>query len=322
MAGSALGEGMRGLRRAAEAMQRALNSGSMQAKGLRLHGTRAGLVGLRHAENADFGTSTNQGHTLVDRSELITSGLLLCSVAGRYMSAALVAVPSGSEDAGLTAAFGISHWFGETSSYPNIVFAQEVLEHVHSSLDIPWSLTILGVTCCVRLAFFPLVVYQHRITGNLQAAAPKLQEIENEYKAAKEVYNDPGADSRRKMKLDEIYKAHGNCRPWKLFVNAFAQAPVFISIFFGIKDLGNFQPSFSTETFLWVSDLSTMDPYHILPVAAMASLLAVLETNLKARKATVNPMQFKMQLGVQRILCFSMVPMLIGLKYPAGDLDL
>mmetsp|Transcript_44638 Transcript_44638/g.140865 ORF Transcript_44638/g.140865 Transcript_44638/m.140865 type:complete len:93 (+) Transcript_44638:198-476(+) len=61
-----------------------------------------------------------------------------------------------------------------------------------------------------------------------------------------------------------------------------------------------------------------MDPYHILPVAAMASLLAVLETNLKARKATVNPMQFKMQLGVQRILCFSMVPMLIGLKYPAG----
>eukprot|EP00960_Hanusia_phi_P053695 762431-Hanusia_phi.AAC.3 len=37
-----------------------------------------------------------------------------------------LAVPSGSEDAGLTAALGISQWFGETSSYPNIVFAQGV----------------------------------------------------------------------------------------------------------------------------------------------------------------------------------------------------
>jgi hypothetical protein len=32
----------------------------------------------------------------------------------------------------------------------------------------------------------------------------------------------------------------------------------------------------------------------------------------------MEPMQYKMQLGIQRIVCFTMVPLLLGLKYPAG----
>jgi hypothetical protein len=32
----------------------------------------------------------------------------------------------------------------------------------------------------------------------------------------------------------------------------------------------------------------------------------------------MDPMHFKMQIGIQRIICFSMIPLLIGLKYPAG----
>lgn len=43
-----------------------------------------------------------------------------------------------------------------------------------------------------------------------------------------------------------------------------------------------------------------------------------MEINLRARKAVMDDKHYLMQLGVQRIMCASMVPMMIGLKYPAG----
>lgn len=208
--------------------------------------------------------------------------------------------------------------FGDCLSYPNVVWAQEVLAAVHEATGLPWWLTIAAATFTARSFMLPMAVYQQRVAAHLQAAAPKLQEVEQEYQMAKTVYKDPGADSRRAMKLEAIYKQHNNCKPWKLFANIGVQAPVFVSCFFGVKDLARTHPDFAQGGFLWARDLSVCDPTHILPALASVTLLAALECNMRARRSTMDPVHFRMQIGIQRIICFSMVPMLIGLKYPAG----
>eukprot|EP00960_Hanusia_phi_P053696 762431-Hanusia_phi.AAC.4 len=88
------------------------------------------------------------------------------------------------------------------------------------------------------------------------------------------------------MKLDEIYGAHGNCRPWKLFVNAFAQ--VFATEvgwgrgrasrqrrFSGVVDsfLGGI---FISDTSSRIHDLSSIDPYHALPGCLLLCLFRLL----------------------------------------------
>ena len=48
--------------------------------------------------------------------------------------------------------------------------------------------------------------------------------MEEEYRLAKTVYKDPGADARRKSKLEAVFAQHNNCKPWKLFANMAVQA--------------------------------------------------------------------------------------------------
>ena len=208
--------------------------------------------------------------------------------------------------------------FGDCLSYPNVVGAQEVLAAVHEATGLPWWLAIAATTLMARSLMLPLAVYQQKIAAHLQAAAPKLQEVEQEYQLAKTVYKDPGADNRRARKLAAIYKQHNNCKPWKLFANIGIQAPMFVSFFFGVKDMARTHPDFAQGGFLWAQDLSLCDPLHLLPMMASCTLLAALEGNLRTRRNDMDPMHFKMQVGVQRIICFSMVPLLVGLKYPAG----
>ena len=113
----------------------------------------------------------------------------------------------------------LENFFGDCLSYPNVVWAQEVVALVHETSGLPWWLSIAATTWTVRGLLFPLAVYQQKIAGHLQAAAPKLQAAEEEHRLAKTIYKDPGADARRKRKMDAIYAEHHNCRPWKLFAN-------------------------------------------------------------------------------------------------------
>ena len=127
-------------------------------------------------------------------------------------------------------------------------------------------------------------MYQQKFAAHLQAAAPLLGRVEQEYHQAKTIYKDPGADKRRKGQIDAIYAAHNNCRPWKLFAYVAVQAPIFLSFFFGIKDLVRVFPDITSGGMLWALDLSASDPYNVLPVLASFSFLAVLESNLRSRQ--------------------------------------
>ena len=72
-----------------------------------------------------------------------------------------------------------------------------------------------------------------------------------------------------------LYAAHGTS-PARIFLPALAQAPVFISFFWGLRNLAEVRPGASEGGALWFPDLGASDPTYALPLLStclMAGLL-------------------------------------------------
>lgn len=126
------------------------------------------------------------------------------------------------------------------------------MEKIHSVLG-NWGLAIIFVTLVIKLIFFPLSAASYKSMANMRRLSPKL-------KALKERYG----DDRQKMSqaMMEIYKKEkinplGGCLP------ILVQIPVFISLYWVLLESVELRQS---PFFLWISDLSTKDPYYVLPV--------------------------------------------------------
>ncbi|CAH8437737.1 unnamed protein product [Schistosoma turkestanicum] len=68
--------------------------------------------------------------------------------------------------------------------------------------------------------------------------------------------------------------------PLKTFKYSLLQVPVFLSVFTGIRGLVNLPvTSLQTGGTAWFTDLTASDPYYILPILSMSTLLLTLETS-------------------------------------------
>jgi len=115
-----------------------------------------------------------------------------------------------------------------------------------------WGVATILFVVLVRLILFPLTYKGMVSMYKLKELAPKMKELKEKY----------GKDPQKfQMKMMEIYKKEGanplgGCLPMLL------QIPIFFAIYrvlinaIELKGAG----------FLWISDLSSMDPYYILPV--------------------------------------------------------
>ena len=58
------------------------------------------------------------------------------------------------------------------------------------------------------------------------------------------------------------------------------QVPVFISVFVGLRQMTNLPvESMTNGGFLWFVDLTTSDPFFILPVATLVTFFATIEVS-------------------------------------------
>jgi len=115
-----------------------------------------------------------------------------------------------------------------------------------------WGVAIILLVVLVRIILFPLTYKGMVSMYKLQKLAPKLKEIQQRYK------KDP---QKLQMHMMKLYKEHnvnplGGCLPLLL------QIP----IFYGIYKLLLYSIELKGAQFLWIKDLSVMDPYFILPV--------------------------------------------------------
>lgn len=139
-----------------------------------------------------------------------------------------------------------------------------------------WGVAIILLTMLVKLLFFPLSAAGYRSMAKLKAVTPKLQRLREQH----------GQDKQRmNQAMMEFYKAEkinpmGGCLP------ILVQIPVFISLYWVL--LASVELRYAPFA-LWIQDLSTPDPYYVLPVIMGISMFI----QTKLNPAATDPIQQK-----------------------------
>jgi YidC/Oxa1 family membrane protein insertase len=99
------------------------------------------------------------------------------------------------------------------------------LTHLHDVIH-SWSWSIVVLTIIVRIVLVPLTVRQIHSMQNLQAHAPEMKALQQKYKADRK---------RQNEELMKFYREN-NINPAASCLPLIAQIPVFISLFYVLKD--------------------------------------------------------------------------------------
>lgn len=126
-----------------------------------------------------------------------------------------------------------------------------VLSFLHSIVG-NWGVAIILLTLFIKLLFYKLSEKQYRAMARMRKFQPRMQQLKEQY-----------GDDRQQLqaKMMEMYKKEGfnplaGC--WPMLV----QAPVFIVLYWVLLESAEMRAS----PFLWIGDLSSPDPFFILPV--------------------------------------------------------
>ncbi len=114
-----------------------------------------------------------------------------------------------------------------------------------------WGVAIIGVTVVIKIIFWPLTAISTRSMKQMQALAPKMNELKEKYK-----------DNSKKMNEEMIrmYREH-KINPMAGCLPMIIQIP----IFFAFYNLLNAAVELRGASFLWITDLSVADTVGRLP---------------------------------------------------------
>jgi len=150
-----------------------------------------------------------------------------------------------------------------------------LLDQIHSLVG-NWGLAIIFVTLIIKLLFYKLSEASYRSMAKMRQFAPKMQALKERY-----------GDDRQKLSqaMMEIYKKEkinplGGCLPM------IVQIPVFIALYWVLLESVELRQA---PFFLWIQDLSTKDPYYVLPVIMGLSMFV----QQKLNPPPMDPMQQK-----------------------------
>jgi YidC/Oxa1 family membrane protein insertase len=148
-----------------------------------------------------------------------------------------------------------------------------------------WGVAIIVVTIIIKLIFFPLSAASYKSMAKMRMMAPKLQKL-------KELHG----DDRQKLHqaMMELYKTEkinplGGCLPIVI------QIPVFIALYWVL--LGSVEMR-QAPFMLWIKDLSTPDPFYVLPILMGISMIIQTRLNpeppdpIQAKVMKIMPVAF------------------------------
>jgi len=134
----------------------------------------------------------------------------------------------------------------------------------------PWWLSIMILTIIVRSLLFPLTVKQVKSMRKMQDLKPDLDKIKAQYK------DDRQKQQEETMKLysERSINPLGGCLP------VLVQMPVFITLYYTIKHFDKLD-SFRTGGLFWFKDLTVADPYYILPILYVITMMSAQEITIR-----------------------------------------
>jgi YidC/Oxa1 family membrane protein insertase len=135
-----------------------------------------------------------------------------------------------------------------------------VLEWLHKLVN-NWGWAIILLTILIKILFYPLSVASYRSMAQMKKLQPRIQQLKERYK-----------DDRQKFQqaMMEVYKTEkinplGGCLPILI------QIPVFIALYWVLLESVELRLA---PWALWIKDLSSPDPYFVLPILMGATMLA------------------------------------------------
>ncbi|SMN15039.1 Inner membrane protein translocase component YidC, long form [uncultured Candidatus Thioglobus sp.] len=143
-----------------------------------------------------------------------------------------------------------------------------------------WGWSIIIITLLIKLAFYPLSEKSYRSMAGMRKLSPRLAKLKETY-----------GDDKQKMgqKTMELYKKE-KINPASGCLPIMVQIPVFIAFYWMLLDTVELRQT----AFWWMSDLSAMDPYYILPVIMGISMFV----QQKLNPPPPDPMQAKIMMAL------------------------
>jgi YidC/Oxa1 family membrane protein insertase len=158
-----------------------------------------------------------------------------------------------------------------------------------------WGFSIMGVTFCIKLLFFPLSAASYKSMAKMRKLQPRLAQLKESYGDDRQKFNEEMMNLYRKEKVNPM----GGCLP------VIVQIPVFISLYWVLIETVELRQA---PFLFWVQDLSSKDPYFVLPVLMGISMFIQQRLN----PAPVDPLQAK----IMRM--FPIVFTVFFLFFPSG----
>ncbi|MCB5226586.1 membrane protein insertase YidC [Alishewanella sp. 16-MA] len=116
-----------------------------------------------------------------------------------------------------------------------------------------WGLAIICITLIVKGAMFPLTKIQYESMAKMRNLKPKIEELQARYKDDKQKMGPAMMELYRKEKVNPM----GGCLPMLI------QMPIFLALYWVFVESIELRHA---PFMLWITDLSTKDPYYVLPV--------------------------------------------------------
>lgn len=153
------------------------------------------------------------------------------------------------------------------------------------SVVINWGVAIILIVVCVKAIFFKLSAASYRSMAKMRKFGPEIAKLKEQY-----------GDDRQKMSQEmmSLYKKEkinplGGCLP------ILVQMPVFLSLYWVLMESVELRHA---PFFLWINDLSAMDPFFVLPILMGVSMLGQQMLNptppdpMQARIMKIMPIAF------------------------------
>ena len=183
-----------------------------------------------------------------------------------------------------------------------------ILNWVHENAGLPcYAYAIAATTIAVRVALFPVFVSGQRNSSRMAHMQPELKVMKDELdKMGSKI--DQAAQIRYQQQTVALFRKY-DCNPLKSLAAPLVSAPMFMSMFFGLRQAPEHFPALLQDGgLLWFPDLTAADPYCILPLLSAASFLGMTEVGKEQMMAN-DPAKGRIFVNVFRALAVAMVPL-------------
>ena len=158
-----------------------------------------------------------------------------------------------------------------------------------------WGWAIIMTTLVIKLLFYKLSASSYRSMGNLRKLQPKIESLKASCGDDKQKFSQSVMELYRKEKVNPL----GGCLP------IVVQIPVFIALYYVLLESVELRQA---HWCMWVTDLSSKDPFYILPIIMGISMFM----QQKMNPPPADPMQAKVLMVMPAFFT------VLFLQFPSG----